>query len=305
MESNQHRFPKLKGSNNYEIWSIRMEASICEKGYLDVMTLVDLSGYDEATVKELIVKRNDRTFRAAAIIRLSLEDGPLIQTRGINDALDLWNRLIALYEPTGFSSEFLTCKDLFSTTLAKCGNSVEAYLTKVKRLTDDLAAENLAIPNKVIAAYTLNNLTSDYENTVAIISQSYRTHTGDINLIELFSQLVDESRRISARESTEMAFTAANKPPTVKQNGVKKNNDKECSFCHRKGHTQETCFTKDPSLRKKQGNKKILNQSEVSLNCEIEEQALSAIGLTSPSTWILNSAATSHISAYKDQFLTI
>ena len=51
---------------------------------------------------------------------------------------------------------------------------MEGYLTKVKRLTDDLAARRLTIPNKVIAAYTLNNLTPEYEHIVAIISQSYR-----------------------------------------------------------------------------------------------------------------------------------
>jgi hypothetical protein len=215
METNLVKFPKLKGSNNYEIWSIRMEAAVCEKGYLDVMTIPDLSEHidpetklvkDEAKVKELLANRVTRSYRAAAIIRLSLEDGPLIQTRGITDALLLWGRLKALYEPTGFSSEFLTCKELFSTTLAKCGNLMESYLTTVKRLTDDLATRNLAIPNKVIAAYTLNNLTPEYENTVAIISQSYRTETGDIDLITLFSQLVDESRRIRAREPTEMAL---------------------------------------------------------------------------------------------------
>jgi hypothetical protein len=305
MESNQQRFPKLKGSSNYEIWSIRMEASICEKGYLDVMTPIELSQYhDEAIVKELLANRNDRSFRAAAIIRLSLEDGPLIQTRGINDALTLWERLKALYEPKGFSSEFLTCKDLFSTTLAKCGSSMEAYLTKVKRLTDDLASRNLAIPNKVIAAYTLNNLTPEYENTVAIISQTYRSETGDIDLIMLFSQLVDESRRIRAKEPIEMALNTAQKQPMVKKDAVKKDQPK-CSYCHRKGHTEEKCWTKDPSLKPKQNlNKKVFNQnSEVSLISD--EQALSAIGLTPESTWILDSAATSHICAYKDQFLTI
>ena len=45
------------------------------------------------------------------------------------------------------------------------------------------------IPNKVIMAYTLNNLTPEYENTVAIISQSFRNLLviEDIDIISLFS----------------------------------------------------------------------------------------------------------------------
>jgi hypothetical protein len=313
METNLVKFPKLKGSNNYEIWSIRMEAAVCEKGYLDVMTIPDLSEHidpetklvkDEAKVKELLANRVTRSYRAAAIIRLSLEDGPLIQTRGITDALLLWGRLKALYEPTGFSSEFLTCKELFSTTLAKCGNLMESYLTTVKRLTDDLATRNLAIPNKVIAAYTLNNLTPEYENTVAIISQSYRTETGDIDLITLFSQLVDESRRIRAREPTEMALNTQNQ--RAKTNTVKsyRPNKSNCLYCKKPGHTEVKCWAKNPNLRPKAlpFNDKSFNQNpELSLICD--DQALLSIG--SESTWILDSAATSHICAYKDQFLSL
>src|SRR3981189_1011915 len=169
------------------------------------MTPIDLN----ELAPEEITNRTQRSYKAAALIRLSLEDGPLIQTRGITDAMALWDRLKALYEPKGFSSEFLTCKELFSTTLAKCGNSMEGYLTKVKRLTDDLAARNLAIPNKVIAAYTLNNLTPEYEHTVAIISQTFRSNQADIDLVQLFSQLADESRRLRSRVPTEMALPSA------------------------------------------------------------------------------------------------
>ena len=47
---------------------------------------------------------------------------------------------------------------------------MESYLTRIKRLTDELAARGLTIPDKVIVAYALNNLTPKYENTIAIIS---------------------------------------------------------------------------------------------------------------------------------------
>src|SRR3981189_2860393 len=232
------------------------------------MTPIDLN----ELAPEEITNRTQRSYKAAALIRLSLEDGPLIQTRGINDSMALWDRLKALYEPKGFSSEFLTCKELFSTTLAKCGNSMEGYLTKVKGLTDDLAARHLAIPNKVIAAYTLNNLTPEYEHTVAIISQSYRASDSQIDLISLFSQLVDESRRIRAIQPMEMALPS--KTDTNIGANPKKDRPK-CSYCQKIGHNENKCWVKNPGLRPKGNISKGYNPSpkrtsetEISLNSE-------------------------------------
>jgi hypothetical protein len=120
----------------------------------------------------------------------------------------LWKHLQALYLPNGFSSEFLISRDLFSTTLSGCKGSIEDYLTRIRRLTDQLSAKNLAIPNKVIAAYTLSNLGPQWENTVAIISQAYRSQSGDIDLLALSSQLLDESRRREAiQPPDEMVMT--------------------------------------------------------------------------------------------------
>jgi len=171
-----YKYPKLKGSSNYKIWKLRTEAVLLEKGYEEVFHPQE-DNIDPLYIQELRVKSE----KAAALIRLTLEDGSLLQTQGITEAPNLLGTLNTLYNPQGFSSDFLIIKDLFSTTLAK-ERSIEAYLTKIKRLADDLASRGLAIPNKVIAGYTLSNLTADYDNTVAIISQSYRLQTQNIDL---------------------------------------------------------------------------------------------------------------------------
>ena len=168
------KIPKLKGSTNYDIWAIRIKALLTEKGFYHVFianTIQDTPEYQQASVK------------ASAIIRLTLEDSPLVQTQYIEDANQLQNQLKTLYKPRGFSSEFLICRELFNTTLSKCNNSMEAYLTKIRRFTNQLMAKDLTIPAKVIAAYTLSNLTTEYEATVAIISQSLRTSTTDVDLL--------------------------------------------------------------------------------------------------------------------------
>jgi hypothetical protein len=58
-------------------------------------------------------------------------------------------------------------------------------------------AHSIIIPNKVIAAWALNHLTPEYEQTVAIISQTFRIRNDQINIKELFFQLIDESRSFS------------------------------------------------------------------------------------------------------------
>jgi len=211
MESFSLKFPKLKGSSNWDIWALRATAWLTEKGYTAVMReptesppiqppekVDDPTQQQElkrawdtyreqlATYNAYINNRRQQSYRAAASIRLLLEDGPLLQTKGLEQAEDLWKRLSDLYEPKGFSSEFLLCKELFSSSLTASNGSIEAYLTRIKRLTDELQARRLPIPSKVIAAYTLSNLTPEWENTVAIISQTYRGTQGDINLVQLF-----------------------------------------------------------------------------------------------------------------------
>ena len=121
MDSSSYKFPKLKGSDNWEIWSLRASAVLTQKGYIAVMrtptatlptepTYRDPSTLDqdqnnaqnltrEAYLQELttyqgyMATREAQSYQAASLIRLLLEDGPLLQTRNINDALLLWNRL--------------------------------------------------------------------------------------------------------------------------------------------------------------------------------------------------------------------
>jgi hypothetical protein len=89
-----YKYPKLKGSANYKIWRLRTEAVLLEKGYNDVL-YPNTDNIDPEYANTLRIKGQ----RAAAVIRLSLEDGPLIQTEGISDANDLLGALKTLYDP--------------------------------------------------------------------------------------------------------------------------------------------------------------------------------------------------------------
>ena len=173
--------PKLIGQSNYEVWSLRVESLLVKGSLGDAIE-------EEATPKPEIDQK------ALANIRLTIEDGPLLQIRHSKTALEAWKLLKNLYSPKGFSSEFLICKELFETTLSK-HSSMEEYLNKVKQLTDQLKAKGIELPSQVIVAWVLNNLTSPYKGFVTMVTQSYRTNSSAINLENLFSNLIDESRR--------------------------------------------------------------------------------------------------------------
>jgi hypothetical protein len=230
---------RLSGQSNYDIWSIRIEAVLTEKGLLSTINP------DNTVTEELDQK-------GLAMIRLSLDDGPLLQVRQCKTASETWTSLKNLYSPKGFSSEFLICKELFETDLESCNHSMENFLNTVKRLTDELKAKKIELPDQVILAWVLNNLTSDYDAFTTIITQSLRTDSTKINLENLFSSLIDEARRQKSKDgnSTALLVNSKKRKFSHKQD-PKKRAKVVCSHCKKPGHRQEKCWILHPELKPK------------------------------------------------------
>ena len=190
MSSSSERviMPKLKGTSNYEVWALRTDAFLIKEGL------------KEAIITERPNLEDSINDKALANIRLLVEDGPLLQIRHINTALEAWESFQNLYSLKGFTSEFLICREFFNTTLDK-HSSMEEYLNKVKQLSDQLKAKKLELPKQVIIAWVLNNLTDDYESIVSNITQSLRNNIDAFNLESLFSNLLDESKRQENKDS--------------------------------------------------------------------------------------------------------
>ena len=187
-----HKFTisKLKGSENYEIWTLRMQSLLIKEKCSDFLD-----------PSKDISKTPEQANKALALIRLTIEDGPLLQIRNLATPHDAWEGLKKLYSPKGFSSEFLIFKEFFDTILANSGNSVEVYINTITRLTDDLNARDLKLPDKLIMAWVLNYLTPEYEGFVSNITQSYRIDSAKFDLHGLFSNLLDESRRLVYKDN--------------------------------------------------------------------------------------------------------
>lgn len=170
--------PKLRGSENYIIWSIRVKAALIKE---DLYMPIEASSTG--------VKNN----KAISLLKLYCDDGPLLYLKDIESAQEAWLRLEALYNPKGFTTEYLTLKDFFNTILNDF-HSMEEYLNKVKSLVDDLKGKGIELPNQVIIAWVLNSLNDDYDGFIQNITQSLRNDPKSYTVETLFSSLIDEAR---------------------------------------------------------------------------------------------------------------
>ena len=243
----------LKGAGNWNIWRIRLKALLAKDdiGYTIKPKKEFSKGTPKDDIEEYTKKRKSDSEKASAIIRLNISDSPLIQTANIDetDAEALYSRLEALYAPKGFSTEFIIAKELFETNLSRCGNSIEAYLAKIRYYTDELAIRNKPIPKAIIAAFALNNLSNEYSPIIAAITTKYRDNEddNDIDLDDLFNAIIDESRRLKTLEPQEMAMNTQARPNKASTG----NSKPKCAYCKKLGHKVEKCWKKHPELKPK------------------------------------------------------
>ncbi|RKF63752.1 hypothetical protein OnM2_023081 [Erysiphe neolycopersici] len=175
MNTEKSQFKKLQGSDNYSIWAIRMEAILRKESINDII--------------ETDVVTQEVNSSALASIQLCIDDGPLLQIKHLKRAHDVWKSLENLYCSTGFSSEFILCREFFDTNLSKF-NSMEQYLNRVKQLSDDLKAKDMELPRQILFAWVLNNLTPVYRSLVSNITQSLRNNKDAFTIESLFANLV-------------------------------------------------------------------------------------------------------------------
>ena len=331
---NLFKIPKLKGSSNYDIWSIRLEALITREGYLDVITS-DINNYTELEQASL----QEKALKATSYIILTLEDGPLLQVRYIKNPFLLWATLKNLYEAKGFSSEFLISKELINTTIYAFKGDLEKYLNNFKKLINNLEAKDITLPNKFIIALLLNNLSKEYNYLVTIITQNIRADSSNLVLEDIMSNLLDEYRRIITIKNNnnnsnktslprlsypnkdnksnifrdkdgDIEMALATKKPNYSKSNNKTKSNKICSHCHKNGHLVDSCFILYPHLKSKNNNKKTINNTNSSNNNDKVILTTSSNQTTKENQldnidFILDSGATVHTCYLKDLFINI
>jgi hypothetical protein len=225
--------PKLHGSGNYDIWSIRAKAALIKE---------DLYGPIENASEG--IKNN----KAISLLKLYCDDGPLLYLKDIDSAKEAWQRLEDLYYPKGFTTEFLLLKEFFNLKLNDF-DSIEEYLNRVKTLAGNLKGKNIELPRQVIIAWILNRLPPDYESFIQNIAQGLRNNSKAYSVDTLFSSLIDEAR---GREGTIGGYYTD--LMVLRHKKAYKNrpyNSRYCEHCRSTRHNTNKCWLLFPNLAPK------------------------------------------------------
>ena len=150
-----------------------------------------------------------------------------------------------MYIPRRFSLEFILFKEFFKATFSSLG-TVENFLATIKRVSTSLKAKDLELPDKLVITWTLHNLGPEYKAFIASTTQSYRAESTALDQDNLFTNLMDKSRRLQDMDQNTL-FTKNRKPGSMPK----------YDHCNKKGHKKRHCWKLYLDLAPKQhgGNK--------------------------------------------------
>ena len=262
--------PKLKGSQNYIPWSIRARATLIKEDLISAIK-EDTSLVDE--------KVNEK---ALAWIQLLCEDGPILYIKDISSAKEAWDKLQDLYNPKGFTTEFLVLREFFNSSLED-HNSMEEYLNHIKNLVDDLKGKDIILPNQVVIAWVLNSLSSEYNGFISNITQALRNDPKSYTIETLFSSLLDEARGKESNSNSNKLLAITNKGKGKSYKNLPKKG-KYCGYCKLTSHSTDNCYFLFPNkapktwkVNKKGNNKGQDNQNHQKKQAQKKEALIAAL----------------------------
>jgi hypothetical protein len=162
--------------------------------------------------------------------------------KDVNKAKEAWKKLEDLYNPKGFTTDFLIIKEFFN-TVPNNFETMELYLNKIKELVDNLKSKEIIIPDKITISWVLNALDNRYDGFISNVTQALRNDSNAYTVDTLFSSIIDESRGkthdkvLFTNNPVKNGFKYKGKKPYKKQNKVM-----FCTYCKLPSHFEQDCW---------------------------------------------------------------
>ncbi|KAF5184831.1 hypothetical protein FRX31_025582, partial [Thalictrum thalictroides] len=218
MDPSRNPFVKLSGSNNYQVWAIKMKSYLISQ---DLWSVVEISS------KSSVTDLKSLNSKAMSLIILSCEDHIIRLLDPDELAANAWKKLEKQYGLVGFSARHLAFQSLVSTNISSCSN-IDHFIDQFRSNINTLSQITTApLPQWLLLSIFINNVSSQYDSWSQSIMQQVRLKSipedSRTFLEEVIASLLDEARRLGGNnnDNSNTAMTAR-KP--MKQKPI-------CKYC--------------------------------------------------------------------------
>lgn len=315
---------KLDGTN-YTLWKFKITSILDSYELLEVVLGTDPEPtatpdpYNPAIIippnADILRAWKRRNADALCALVTSCADSVLILLQHTTKASEAWTVLRNQYE-TRNQTRIQNLENQLAAERFAEGETVEAFITRIKDLRDQMAGAGVQITSEELARRCLRICPPKYDGLVTALNTQVRPQA--LTFEEFTALLLEEELRLKSREGSgkgATAFTANAKGKGNSSNKADKDGDKkkkkfkgECFHCKKKGHKIQDCRIK--KAEEKNGTSKGSKanesantaQTELELFVAIEELCSSTHESTSDCSWVLDSGASRHMTSEKSLY---
>lgn len=249
-----------------------------------------------------------KDIKAQATIGLTLSDEMLANTREVETTKQMWKKICDIFERHTLLNKLAARRKFYTATLEE-GESILQYANRLRQLAAILKSMNVDIDESEMAMAMLNGLPEAYDPLISAID-AIHGEDEKLKFDYVKSRIIQEEQRINTRTSqaaakTEAAALAALAPATTPRAPRPR-----CSFCKKKGHTEDKCWKKHPHLNPHTKNTAAIvagsaadNEPPILLIAKHEDYT-AQVKDNPDIDWIVDSGCSSHMTHDKTVFLS-
>lgn len=238
----------------------------------------------------------EKIARAKAKIVLSVDESLYIHVAKVTTAAEAWKNLQKAFEDTGLTRKVGLLRKITTTRLENC-ESMERYVNEIMSAAHQLTAIGFEINQEWLGTVLLAGLLEQYQPMIMALESSGMDVTGD----SVKTKLLQESNCYVKSRSTKDSDAAYHVKRQMK--GVKskvKSKNVICWTCGKQGHVASECSDKKKDDKDKKRPEK--KKSDTSVKVAFLTHNLQTI---KDSSWIIDSAASAHMSPNKKLFTSL
>lgn len=250
--------PKLKGRENYHEWAFAAENMLVLEGMLSCIKKEEGAGPAAAA----------EDAKAKAKLVLTIDPSLYVHIKQASSAKDLWQKLQAMFDDSGFARKISLLRNLISIRLDTC-DSMTTYVTQLIETAQKLSGTGFKVDDEWIGCLMLAGLPEKYFPMIMAIEHSGIAITADVvktKLIDLAGNDSEAGSAFLSRGQHSRSFSHVGKKNdrsshhggglSMSQTNVNNKPDKvkshiTCYRCGNTGHYKNQCVQKNTQQNKK------------------------------------------------------